>query len=37
MSFSVIRSVHVHGKESLVSRDVYKGIGYDEESGKKAI
>ena len=37
MSFSVIRSVHVQGKEYLKSRDVYKGIGYDEESGKKAI
>ena len=32
-----IRCVHVKGEECLVSRDVYKAIGYDKESGKKAI
>ena len=32
-----IRSVHIKGKECLVSRDVYKAIGYEEESSKKAI
>ena len=32
-----IRSVHVKEEECLVSRDVYKAIGYEEESGKKAI
>ena len=32
-----IRAVHVNGEECLVSRDVYKAIGYEEENGKKAI
>ena len=32
-----IRSVHVKGEECLLSRDVYKAVGYEEESGKKAI
>ena len=32
-----IRSVHVKGEECLISRDIYKAIGYEEESGKKAI
>ena len=32
-----IRAVHVNGEECLVSRDVYKAIGYEEEHGKKAI
>ena len=32
-----IRSMHVKGEESLVSRDVYKAIGYEEENNKKAI
>ena len=32
-----IRSVHVRGEKCLVSRDVYKAIGYGEESGRKAI
>ena len=31
------QSVHVKGEESLVSRDVYMAIGYQEENGKKAI
>ena len=29
--------MHVKGEECLVSRDVYKAIGYDKESSKKAI
>ena len=29
--------MHVNGEGCLVSRDVYKAIGYDEENGKKAI
>ena len=29
--------MHVNGDECLVSRDVYKAIGYEEENGKKAI
>ena len=32
-----VQSVHVNGEECLVSRDVYKAIGYEEENGKKAI
>ena len=32
-----IRAVHVDGEEYLLSRDVYKAIGYEEENGKKAI
>ena len=32
-----VQSVHVKGEECLVSRDVYKVIGYEEENGKKAI
>ena len=32
-----IRSVHVKGEYCLVSRGVYKVIGYGEESGRKAI
>ena len=32
-----VQSVHVNGQECLVSRDVYKAIGYEEENGKKAI
>ena len=32
-----IQSVHVNGEECLVSRDVRKAIGYEEENGKKAI
>ena len=32
-----IRAVHVNGEECLVSRDVYKATGYQEENGKKAI
>ena len=32
-----IRSVHVKGEKCLISKDIYKAIGYDEESGKKAI
>ena len=32
-----VQSVHVNGEESLVSRDVYMEIGYEEENGKKAI
>ena len=28
-----IRAVHVNGEECLVSRDVYKAIGYEEENG----
>ena len=29
--------MHVKGEECLISRDIYKAIGYEEESGKKAI
>ena len=29
--------MHVNGEECLVSRDVYKAIGYEEENCKKAI
>ena len=29
--------MYVNGEECLVSRDVYKAIGYEEENGKKAI
>ena len=32
-----IRAVHINGEECLVSRDVYKAIGYKEENGKKTI
>ena len=32
-----VQSVHVKGEECLVSRYVYMAIGYEEESGKKAI
>ena len=32
-----VQSVHVKVEECLVSRDVYKAIGYEEENGKKAI
>ena len=32
-----VQLVHVNGEESLVSRDVYMAIGYEEENGKKAI
>ena len=32
-----VQSVHVKGAECLVSRDVYKAIGYEEGNGKKAI
>ena len=32
-----VQSVHVKREECLVSRDVYKAIGYEEENGKKAI
>ena len=32
-----VKSVHVHGEECLISRDVYIAIGYEEENGKKAI
>ena len=32
-----VQSVHVNGEECLISRDVYKVIGYEEENGKKAI
>ena len=32
-----VQSVHIKGGECLLSRDVYKAIGYDEEDGKKAI
>ena len=32
-----VQSVHVKGEECLVSRDVYKTIGWEEEKGKKAI
>ena len=32
-----VQSVHVKGEECLVSRDVYKAIGYEGEYGKKAI
>ena len=32
-----VQSVHVNGEECLVSRDFYKAIEYEEESGKKAI
>ena len=33
-----VQSVHVKGEDqSLVSRDVYKAIGYEEESSKKSI
>ena len=31
-----VQSVHVNGEECLVSRDFYKAIEYEEESGKKA-
>ena len=32
-----VLSVYIKGGECLLSRDVYKAIGYDEEDGKKAI
>ena len=32
-----IRGVYVSGEECLVSRDVYKAIGYEDENGKKVI
>ena len=32
-----VESVHVTEEECLVSRDVYKAIGYEEENGKKVI
>ena len=32
-----VQSVHVNGEECLISRDVYKVIGYEEENGKKPI
>ena len=32
-----IRAVHVSGEECLVSRDVYKAIGCEDENGKKVI
>ena len=32
-----IRAVHVNRDECLVSRDVCKAIGYEDEKGKKAI
>ena len=32
-----VQSVHVNGEECLISRDVYKVIGYEEENGKKTI
>ena len=32
-----IRSMNVKGEECLVSRDVYRALGYEEENGKKAI
>ena len=32
-----VQSVHVNGKECLVSRYVYIAIWYEEENGKKAI
>ena len=32
-----MRSVYVRGEECLISRDVYKAIGYEEENGKKAV
>ena len=32
-----VQSVHVNGEECLVSRDIYKAIGYEEENSKKAI
>ena len=32
-----IRAVHVKGEEYLVSRNIYKAIGYKEENVKKAI
>ena len=32
-----VQSMHVNREEWLVSRDVYKTIGYQEENGKKAI
>ena len=32
-----VQSVHVKGEECFVSRDVYKAIGYEEKTGKKAI
>ena len=31
-----VQSLDVNGEESLVSRDVYMAIGYEEENGKKA-
>ena len=32
-----IRGVHVSGEKCLVSRDIYKAIGYEDENGKKVI
>ena len=32
-----VQSVHVNGEECLVSRDVYRAIGCEEENGKKTI
>ena len=29
--------MNVKGEECLVSRDVYRALGYEEENGKKAI
>ena len=32
-----VQSLYVKGEECLVSRDVYKAIGYEKENGKKSI
>ena len=32
-----VQSVQVNGEKCLVSRDVYKATGYEEENGEKAI
>ena len=32
-----LRAVHVKGEDYLVSRNIYKAIGYKEENVKKAI
>ena len=32
-----VHSVHANGEEFLVSKHVYKAIGYEEENGRKAI